>query len=248
MQQLRPDYRIAKQLGKLQKVYQDFFLRLLPDRSLPSAELSWPDYRASFKKRHVLVCILLVAIVIGLWYLVAKIPFMQYSILTGTSSGVNFLLGLAVHRRLHLERYLLYAEVFLLLTYKDYILSVIGNPLFVGRNLPKFAMREEILFRAGCENWTLVQKVKSCISFGLIHLSMLIVPLGASLALCAGGAGLMICYLYYFKRTKSQQAALVGSAVIHTTYNLTICGMLVLSIITTLLVIITLAVKLLLRF
>ena len=89
----------------------------------------------------------------------------------------------------------------------------------LANQLPRFAMREELIFRAGSEKWTVFERLRACLSFGLVHLTMIIVPLSAAVAIAVFGGILTCVYLIVHARTKSWTIAVRHAAIIHTVYN-----------------------------
>jgi hypothetical protein len=84
--------------------------------------------------------------------------------------------------------------------------------------LPLFAHAEERAFRQGAEGWSLPRRVGKVVTFGLAH-ALIGIPIGAALALSLGGAYFMVVYLRRFRRTGSQEAAVLESTTAHTVYN-----------------------------
>jgi hypothetical protein len=84
--------------------------------------------------------------------------------------------------------------------------------------LPLFAHAEERLFRTGAERWSSWRRAWKLLQFGLVH-ALIGIPIGAALALSAGGAYFMWTYLREFRRTESPSQATLESAAAHTAYN-----------------------------
>lgn len=74
--------------------------------------------------------------------------------------------------------------------------------------LEKRLIEEEHAFREGSEDWTLQQRVLSCVAFGLTRLGRLYIPLAGSLTKAISGALLMWEYLYQVRQTGSREEAL----------------------------------------
>jgi hypothetical protein len=81
------------------------------------------------------------------------------------------------------------------------------------------AVFEEQAFREGSENWTLFQRVRSCLAFGAIHMVNLIYPLASILPLALGGALFMLIYLRTYRKTRFRRTAVLTAAVWHRVYN-----------------------------
>lgn len=81
------------------------------------------------------------------------------------------------------------------------------------------ALSEEIEFRMGSENWTILERIKGCIGFGLIHLINLVFPLSICLALISSGFFFMLVYLHNFKLTGDQELATKEAAKFHALFN-----------------------------
>jgi hypothetical protein len=84
--------------------------------------------------------------------------------------------------------------------------------------LALFAEREEVVFRAGAEEWSWGRRVAMGLRFGLIHLVMGI-PIGVALALSAGGWYFQWAYLQGY-RHGGPKAAVLESTRSHLAYNL----------------------------
>lgn len=101
------------------------------------------------------------------------------------------------------------------------ILSVIA--LFVliraRKSVYNFAHEEEKWFRAGCENWTLRQRIVSCLMFGMCHIVNIIYPVITCVLLSIGGAMFMAAYLREYRRSKDSHRALLASTKMHARYN-----------------------------
>lgn len=81
------------------------------------------------------------------------------------------------------------------------------------------AMLEEQWFRMGAENWTIGQRLKSTLLFGLVHIVNIIYPVSSLLVVGAVGGVFMIVYLRAYKKTGSTELATLTSAKLHATYN-----------------------------
>lgn len=81
------------------------------------------------------------------------------------------------------------------------------------------ALSEEQAFREGAEDWTLWQRIRSCLAFGAIHMVNLIYPLATILPLAVAGGFFMWMYLRAYRKTNFRRAALLEAAVYHRIYN-----------------------------
>lgn len=81
------------------------------------------------------------------------------------------------------------------------------------------AMFEEQWFRMGAENWTIGQRLKSTLLFGLVHIVNIIYPISSLLVVGAVGGVFMMVYLRAYKKTGSTELATLTSAKLHATYN-----------------------------
>jgi hypothetical protein len=87
--------------------------------------------------------------------------------------------------------------------------------------LPLFAEREERMFRAGAEDWSLPRRVWRGVQFGLVH-ALIGIPIGVALALSIGGWYFTTMYLVAWRRTRDRDEAVLESTRAHFIYNLEI--------------------------
>lgn len=85
--------------------------------------------------------------------------------------------------------------------------------------LQVLAIEEERRFREGAEHWTWRQRLTSCVVFGGMHITNIIVPMMSLALLAVGGAALMARYLRTFRKTGSREAAVRSSVQLHYAYN-----------------------------
>lgn len=83
----------------------------------------------------------------------------------------------------------------------------------------KSAMYEEMIFRAGGHKWSWLDRARASAVFGFIHVFNMFYPFGAVVALMFTGFGLMLVYLWEYRRTGSEVEAVSLSAVVHALYN-----------------------------
>ncbi|HXH26703.1 MAG TPA: hypothetical protein VNG90_02320 [Candidatus Acidoferrum sp.] len=86
------------------------------------------------------------------------------------------------------------AELGIMMLFPKQIYSVMGSLGTIIDSLPKYAMLEEVLYRKGAEKWTLPEKARSCLTFGLVHIAMLVVPLAFAVMLILLGVVCMAAY------------------------------------------------------
>ena len=84
----------------------------------------------------------------------------------------------------------------------------------------KMAIYEELLFRAGSEKWSWLQRLRAGVFFGLIHITNIWYSLAAGIALSVTGLLFMAVYLYVHNRTGCQIRATAASSVVHAMYNM----------------------------
>jgi hypothetical protein len=172
------------------------------------------ELKPRFRLHHHLFGLVLLGIIFGLIALQDHyLPWMRYSVISG---------GLAL-----LDSIGLSAVVAL-------IVFIIAFNLLKGhgsrRHAPSLsphtygffnraAVYEEQAWREGSEHWTMSQRVRSCLSFGAIHMVNLIYPLATILPLAIGGGLFMAVYLRTYRKTQSRRAAVLMSAIWHRVYN-----------------------------
>ena len=89
------------------------------------------------------------------------------------------------------------------------------------------ALREEMLFRAGAEKWSLRHQLQASVVFGAIHIVNIWYSLAAGIALSLTGFGFMLVYLWAHRRYRSQLIATAYAAVTHALYNIAVIAVLV---------------------
>jgi len=85
--------------------------------------------------------------------------------------------------------------------------------------LNRAAVIEEQWFREGSQDWSFGQRLRSCVAFGVIHMTNLIYPLATIVPLTLGGGLFMAVYLHTFRKTRFRRAAVLNAAVWHRVYN-----------------------------
>lgn len=89
------------------------------------------------------------------------------------------------------------------------------------------ALREEMLFRAGAEKWSLRHQLQASIVFGAIHITNIWYSFAAGIALSLTGFGFMLVYLWAYRRYRNPLVATAYAAIVHALYNMVAVTMLV---------------------
>lgn len=95
----------------------------------------------------------------------------------------------------------------------------VGSVPTEGRAISKYAMVEEQWFRMGSENWTVRQRIQSCVLFGLVHIQNLIYPVTSLIVVGLLGGVLMAVYLRVYRKTKDYQKATLASTKLYAAHN-----------------------------
>lgn len=91
--------------------------------------------------------------------------------------------------------------------------------VYGGKFLDHYAAREELWFRAGAENWSTFQRIRSCVGFGLVHVVNMFYPITSIAVIMLVGGVFMAVYLRAYKRTGSTKLAALESTRFHAAYN-----------------------------
>lgn len=175
------------------------------------------------------ICMALLSLVIIDHFL----PFLDVSMLSVFSGSIQHMAKEFLGVTQDITTYLDIIGLLMLTLWGRRVSSIFGYGWFnLAKGLPGLALREEILFRAGSEKWSFVQKIRANLTFGLMHLTMVIVPVSAALALSFSGALLMNAYLRKMRETKSIIKAVKYSAIVHAIYNGLLLALLVILLIT----------------
>lgn len=83
----------------------------------------------------------------------------------------------------------------------------------------RMALWEEMAFRTGAEKWKLVDRLRASLVFGCIHITNIWYSFAAGIALSMTGLAFMMVYLWEYRRTKNQMAATAASGTVHALYN-----------------------------
>ena len=190
--------------------------------NIQKLSFSWEEYRNARKLYHFILSFFIAFSVIIIWKTSLFIPGMQHSVLT----GIAYLIGWVFHFFVSYDiaHFVFFGLLFFVIFNSRKISSTVGNIGDLAKELPQFAMNEEIIFRQGAEKWSFLKKVRSCISFGLIHISMLVVPFGLAIGLIFLGITFMSMYLFTFYRSNGEESArieksLKAAATFHGAFN-----------------------------
>ena len=83
----------------------------------------------------------------------------------------------------------------------------------------RLALWEEVAFRAGCEKWTWLERIRASMVFGVVHIINIWYSFAAGVALSLTGFGFLLVYLWDYRRTRNQVSATAYSGVVHAVYN-----------------------------
>ena len=208
-----------------------FSLLFLPTKAYPHpvTVFNWTIFKKNFRIRHALLAIFSVLIAIGgIILMETLIPFTEYSLLSGLSALVNGgFEKIAGKPAPDIIVFAINIGIFLLLisNTKD-MKNIIQGNVIMSKGIPKWAMKEEIAFRSGSENWNPIQRLMASFSFGSLHMINIIYPIAAIFALTMCGLLFTAIYRYEYKRTESVTLALREAAMVHTTHNIIAFGLL----------------------
>lgn len=82
-----------------------------------------------------------------------------------------------------------------------------------------FALWEEQAFRSGSEKWSWRGRARASVCFGLLHITNIWYSFAAGIALSVTGFGLLMVYLWYYRKYRSQIIATAAAATVHALYN-----------------------------
>ncbi len=212
---------VSKVVANGQLKLQEILLSIKPEspkRTYQIKNFTWLTVGDKARFKHVALAGITLLVILAITYPVMRIPILNDSIASFIAKGIQALLT-ALGVKGNFISILTIGVVVLLIAWRNNVKSVVGiGPVDLILNLPYYALREELMFRTGSEDWTFWQKVRSCISFGLMHFTMIIVPIGACIALMVAGAILMTVYTSALK-TGNNKHATVEAALVHTSYN-----------------------------
>jgi hypothetical protein len=154
------------------------------------------------RPRHFLRAPLVLAVVLALATVLLRVPGLSFGWWTALGGTGNVIVG-STNRTSGTMLVWLVPAMFLVLLIPA---------------LALFAEREEVVFRAGAEEWSWGRRFAMGLRFGLIHLIMGI-PIGVALALSAGGWYFQWAYLRGYRRGGPSEAVLESTRS-HLAYNL----------------------------
>lgn len=217
-------------LGKAQRAFQERILLINPNGKASQSEIifEWKQWKEIVDYRHFLVATFILICVICLAIIGFQLPGGDISVLSGIGRGLNVIAHFAKPDLPDLSNRIVSILLIVMILFRKNVSSVYGRIDSLIDHLPMFALREEVVFRKNAESWSVWQRFCSCIAFGVIHFSMLIVPLALLPALSVAGGFFMLVYWLSFRKTHSWEYAVEQSAAVHTAYNiLAIIGALV---------------------
>jgi hypothetical protein len=194
--------------------YVGFRLADAARQSVLSRDYVWKLLRG-MRLRHFLLAVPVLAVVISLSLLLFQVPGLSFGWWTYIGGEGNPVFGAARPEAV--------GPLDAVIPVVFAVLLVLGLPLLVEG--------EEWVFRRGAEHRSRSGNLRWALYFGLIHAAVGI-PIAAALALSAGGAYLTWAYLRMWRKTGSQQEALLESTRAHLAYNLVIVSVVALALLT----------------
>ena len=213
---------IGELVGKAQLLLAKTILRIKPEQKhkLKLKKFTWLEFLETARPVHCFYAVFGIAGVFTLSFLLTKIPILDLSIVGTLNLGIQMVMTKVFGISFDVTTFTTPVFIVLLVIWRNDVGSIYGvGPINLLSGLPWFAMREELAFRVGSEDWNFVEKIRGCISFGLLHFTMLVVPIGTALALSFGGAVFMAVYVGTYRKTCSRKLAARESATVHTLYN-----------------------------
>lgn len=194
-----------------------------PNYEPPTQDFGWSEFKEYVSHRHIILGFASISIAISVVLaLVLNFDFMSVSMVGAIcaliTSAVESTLGIAVGDLPSTILYFGVLSLMMALNNKSMIKKFRGT--VVGKGVSSWAMREELAFRAGAENWSLWERFRAAFGFGAIHFGNLFFPLAAIGSSTFAGIFYTSVYLYYYNRTGSVDTALKESASVHTVHNL----------------------------
>lgn len=206
-----------------------------PEYQLSTQYFGWREFKSYLRPRHIVAGFVSVAIALSL---------VIWLIFTFNFMGISMVGAIAILIKKSIETVfgipfgelptaiLSFGILSLLLALNNKSMTKEFRGEVVGSGISSWAMKEELAFRAGAENWTFWERARSAMSFGAIHYGNLFFPFAAVFASAWGGFLYTAIYLYHFKRTGSVDIALKESASVHTVHNLIAFSILGIALIT----------------
>jgi hypothetical protein len=178
----------------------------------PIAPTSGPRGTArsiKLERRHYQKAVVSVALAYTLYFaIVHYVRFANLSVLSGLGQGIGALLG-------HRDTGLMLGFLANIIVLNIMVMKVI----LTKRSLGSMALYEEEDFRAGAEDWSIWQRVRSNALFGIVHIFNLFVPIAAVIGLGSAGWWFMAVYLRAYRNTGSRVSALEESGAVHAAHN-----------------------------
>ncbi|HSX39932.1 MAG TPA: hypothetical protein VLI92_05075 [Candidatus Saccharimonadales bacterium] len=221
------DWEVGVLVGRGQNWLATQFLSIKPAKTESAKKVSgvqynWNLFWKSLRLHHWFYALFALTCAVSLSIVVIKIPGFNYSIVRIVDIIPQAIFKYILHDNKTVTLSTTTIVMFvLLISWRKNVGSIYGiGPANLANNLPWFAMREELDFRAGSEQWNTKERLRACLSFGLMHFTMIIVPIGVALILSLTGFILMFVYLRSYSQNHSVKKALKDSATVHTLYNL----------------------------
>lgn len=214
------------------------------DRTMPpdpKPAFVWPHLVATTSRKHLhalnlaLVALTLLALTIGLIFLLLQVPFLDQSVVKlmtrgfetfipkGWATGAAWTVGMVGTMSIGS------------FTNHDYVQRGLQSIPATRHKLYNFvlmaALWEEQAFRSGSEKWSWLQRVRASLIFGAIHITNIWYSLAAGIALGVTGFGFLLVYHWHYQRTHSQLVATAASATVHAMYNMMALTLLVVVIV-----------------
>lgn len=195
--------------------YTDLVMKLMPPAPERHIVFSFGELKERFRWYHYPMALLTFIAILALIHVqIQLLPITKYTVITGI---------MAIGEHFGINGWLALVLVFIALTAVRRLRKVEDIAATHSRHtygfFNKAAVYEEQSFREGSENWSVAQRVASCIAFGAIHMTNLIYPLATILPLALGGAVFMVVYLRVYRRTKFRRSAVLASSLFHRVYN-----------------------------
>jgi hypothetical protein len=193
--------------------YVGFRLADAARQSVLSRDYVWQLLRG-MRLRHFLLAVPVLAVVIGLSLLFFQVPGLSFGWWTYIGGEGNPVFGSGRPEAV--------GPLDAVIPVVFAVLLVLGLPLLVEG--------EEWVFRRGAERRSRWGNLRWSVYFGVVHAAVGI-PIGAALALSAGGVYLTWAYLRAWRKTGSQEEALRESTRAHLAYNLVIVSVVALALV-----------------
>lgn len=205
--------------------YSHLSYKIVPksEYPVPAQNFGWSEFKEYLRPRHIWLGLLSVSIALSVvMWLIFTFDFMGVSMVGAIAAGFKKLIEATLGIPFgDLPTTVLSFGIFslmLALNNKSVMKEFRGE--VTGRGISSWAMKEELAFRAGAENWTFFERFRSALGFGAIHYGNLFFPFAAVFGSMCGGILYTAIYVHYFNKTGSVDLALKESASVHTVHNL----------------------------